>query len=94
MSSIQNFRRESGISAGDYVIMMTDGVADSFVAEDGELAQLIEFYLEENLSPQDLADRLLDDAVSHWDMEPGDDMSIMVVKVYDNICTAGGVFFN
>lgn len=94
MSEIDPYMRKSGISAGDYVIMMTDGVADSFVAEDGELAQLIEFYLEENLSPQDLADRLLDDAVSHWDMEPGDDMSIMVVKVYDNICTAGGVFFN
>lgn len=94
MSEIDPYMRKSGISAGDYVIMMTDGVADSFVAEDGELAQLIEFYLEENLSPQDLADRLLDDAVSHWDMEPGDDMSIMVVKVYDNICTAGGIFFN
>lgn len=84
MSEIEPYMRKSGISSGDYVIMMTDGVADSFDIGGGELEDLLAMYLEENLSPQDMADRLLDDAVSRWDMEPGDDMSIMVVKVYDN----------
>lgn len=84
MNEIEPYMRKSGISSGDYVIMMTDGVADSFAIEDRELESLIQIYLDENLNPQDMADRLLDDAVSQWDMEPGDDMSVMVVKVYDN----------
>ena len=40
---------------------------------------------EDRLNPQDIADRLLDEAMARWNMEPEDDMSVMVVKVYDNL---------
>lgn len=82
MSGMEPYMRKSGISSGDCVIMMTDGVADSFSGE--ELEDLLFEYIHSRLGPQDLADRLLDDAVANCDMEPGDDMSVMVVKVYEN----------
>lgn len=84
MSEMEPYLRKTGISAGDYVIMMTDGIADSFLENEEDLESFLWGHLEEKLSPQDLADRLLDEAVARWDMEPGDDMSVMVVKVYDN----------
>lgn len=84
MNEIEPYMRKSGITSGDYVIMMTDGVADSFVAEEGEMEELLLGYIDARLGPQEIADRLLDEALSRWDMEPGDDMSVMVVKVYDN----------
>ena len=82
MSEMEPYMRKSGISSGDCVIMMTDGVVDSFSEE--ELEDLLFEYIHSRLGPQDLADRLLDDAVANCDMEPGDDMSVMVVKVYEN----------
>lgn len=89
MNEIEPYMRKSGITSGDYVIMMTDGVADSFVTEEGEAEQLLLGYIDARLGPQDIADRLLDEALARWDMIPGDDMSVMVVKVYDN---ADGIF--
>lgn len=83
VNEIEPYMRKSGITSGDYVIMMTDGVADSFLAED-EVENLLQEYISARLGPQDMADRLLDEALSRWDMEPGDDMSVMIVKVYDN----------
>lgn len=84
MNEMEPYMRKSGISSGDYVIMMTDGVADSFSVGEGELEELLQGYINDRLGPQDIADRLLDDAVARWDMAPGDDMSVMAVKVYDN----------
>lgn len=85
MNEMEPYMRKSGIEAGDYVIMMTDGVADSFLEEQECLEILLWECLEERLGPQDIADRLLDEAMAHWNMEPEDDMSVMVVKIYDNM---------
>lgn len=84
LNDIEPYMRKTSISSGDYVIMMTDGVADSFLTEEFELEGLIWNYLEERLSPQDMADELLQEAVARWQGEPEDDMSVLVVKLYEN----------
>jgi stage II sporulation protein E len=84
MSEMEPYLRKSGITAGDYVIMMTDGVADSFLEEQEGLEEYLQKCMEKRLSPQDMADCLLDEAAARWDMEPVDDMSVMVVRVYEN----------
>lgn len=83
MNNIEPYMRKSGISSGDYVIMMTDGVADSFLTEEHELEELIWSCLERKLSPQDLAEQLLEEAILRWQSEPEDDMSVLVVKLYE-----------
>ena len=85
MDEMEPYMRNTGIAAGDYVIMMTDGVADSFLEEQECLEILLWECFEDRLNPQDIADRLLDEAMARWNMEPEDDMSVMVVKVYDNL---------
>ena len=84
MNEMEPYMRKSGIEAGDYVIMMTDGVADSFLEEQECFEILLWECLKEKLGPQDIADRLLDEAMVRWNMEPEDDLSVMVVKIYDN----------
>ena len=85
MNEMEPYMRKSGIEAGDYVIMMTDGVADSFLEEQECLEILLWECLEEKMSPQDIADQLLDEAMARCNMEPEDDMSVMAVKVYNNM---------
>lgn len=82
MNEMEPYMSSSGISVGDYVIMMTDGVADSFMTGSEEIEKLLFHCIDARLGAQEIADRLLDEAVSRWDMEPGDDMSVMVVKIY------------
>ena len=84
MNNIEPYMRKTEISSGDYVIMMTDGVADSFLSEEFELEELIWGYLERKISPQDMSDRILEEAVSRWKGEPDDDMSVLVVRLYEN----------
>ena len=84
MNELEPYMRKSDIEAGDYVIMMTDGVADSFLGEQECFEILLWECLKEKLGPQDMADRLLDEAMVRWNMEPEDDLSVMVVKIYDN----------
>lgn len=83
MNNIEPYMRKSSISSGDYVIMMTDGVADSFLSEEFELEELIWSYLENKMSPQDMSDQLLEEALVRWQGEPEDDMSVLVVKLYE-----------
>ena len=47
MTEIEPYTGKSGINAGDYVIMMTDGIADSFDMAIDELENLIMDALEQ-----------------------------------------------
>lgn len=76
------YMTKTGINAGDYVIMMTDGVADTFSMEEYELEHLIWEYCRKKMNPQELAENILDEAVKRWDGKPGDDMSVMAVAFY------------
>jgi len=82
MNEMEPYMAKSCITSGDYVIMMTDGVSDSFLSGEGNLELFLQECIEERLSPQVMADCLIEEATSRWETEPGDDMSVMVVQVY------------
>lgn len=82
MSGMEPYTAKSDISKGDYVIMMTDGVADSFSAKTEELEKRMKAYVETGFGAQEFSERLLRDAINLWGGEPQDDMSVLVVKLY------------
>lgn len=82
MSQMEPYMQTSGINGGDYVIMMTDGVADCFATEESELEMVIWQQLEKRKEPQLVAEEILSRALEKWGGEPGDDMSVLVVKIY------------
>ncbi len=69
------------LSAGDRVIMMTDGVLDALPGEDKE--QVMGKFLEEaeEMPPQELAEKILDFAVS-FIPAPRDDMTVLTAGIW------------
>lgn len=82
MAQMKPYMQTSGINAGDYVIMMTDGVVDCFATEESVLESVIWQQLEKRKEPQLAAEEILSRALEKWGGEPGDDMSVLVVKIY------------
>lgn len=82
MSGMEPYTSKIDINKGDYVIMMTDGVSDSFVECTEDLEQRLYHYLEQGLGAQEFSERVLRDAVRNQGGEPKDDMSVLVVKMY------------
>lgn len=76
---IESFTGKAEISTGDYVIMMTDGVADCFRTKENDL----ELYLEqcEIDQPEELAGAILEEAVYRSDGRVLDDMSVIVTGI-------------
>lgn len=85
MAELEPYTGKTGINAGDYVIMMTDGIADSFDMAIDVLENLIMDALEQKAGPKDLSDGILQAAIEHMNGECTDDMSVLVVKLYDNL---------
>lgn len=71
---------KTSISQGDMVILTSDGIADSF----GE--DMLESFILENkaLSPQELADSILEKSKSLCGGVPNDDMTVVVGKIFKN----------
>lgn len=71
---------------GDYLILMTDGVLDAFGEEDYEepLAQVIGELTEQN--PGELAEKLLHLAIHRSEGHIYDDMTILVIGIWENSC--------
>jgi stage II sporulation protein E len=71
---------------GDFIIMMSDGILDSFKNdEDGE--KVLRDYVDEIISnnPQEIADNILARAYSNCDGKPIDDMTVVVAKVWKKL---------
>ncbi len=83
VDDFEPYLRKELISAGDYVIMMTDGVVDSFSRENYELEEQLWEYFSARTGPQELAEHILQEAVRRQGGEPEDDMSVMAVTFYD-----------
>ena len=68
------------VGDGDNIILMTDGVADSFVSD-----QAVEEFVKScySLNPQNIADKILEQALANNDGRAKDDMSVLVVKVFN-----------
>lgn len=69
------------VSSGDYIILVSDGISDSFEND--------EVFKEEILSlraknPQELADQLLERALSKNKGYAIDDMTVLAIKIFEN----------
>lgn len=71
------------VEAGDMIIMVTDGIIDSFAGEDPGDRQLMKFIQQfESLNPQKVADNILEEANKCCDNKPCDDLTVLVAKVW------------
>lgn len=71
------------VESGDIIIMMTDGIIDSFIkGKDGD--KTIYEFIEKinNINPQRIADIILDKAYENCGGKPVDDMMVLVAKVW------------
>ncbi|PAB57627.1 stage II sporulation protein E [Anaeromicrobium sediminis] len=66
------------LDEGDFVIMMSDGISDA------DKEEWVLDFLKNNKSrnPQDIADKLLDEAIVKYDNEVKDDMTVLVSKMW------------
>jgi stage II sporulation protein E len=74
------------IESGNIIVMITDGIIDSFEnsaeGTSGE-RELIKFLEEvESINPQEIADKILEKAYENWGGVPGDDMMVLAAKVW------------
>jgi len=71
------------VEAGDMVIMVTDGVIDSFAGDDPGDRQLMRFIQQmEIMNPQQVADSILAEANSRCGGKPCDDLTVLAAKVW------------
>lgn len=69
------------IYSGDYVIMMTDGVSDAFADREEDLKEFLTCC--KIINPQELAERVLDEAVERCEGTARDDMSVIVAGIWE-----------
>jgi stage II sporulation protein E len=71
------------VDSGDSIIMMSDGIIDSFIKQETGEENLIELIEKINsTNPQEIADRILDKAYENCGSKPIDDMMVVVAKVW------------
>ncbi len=71
------------IDTGDMLIMMTDGIIDSFEGEEAGDRVLLKFLQEiQSINPQQVADDILERAMANCEGKPMDDMTVIVAKVW------------
>ncbi len=75
--------RNVQVEDGDYIIMVTDGILDSFQAEEKE--ECLEFILSEIKSnnPQEIADAILEKVLEVSPKPRADDMTVLVAGVWE-----------
>lgn len=71
-------KHEMDLGAGDMVLLFSDGVTDAFETEDA-LTTLIHRYY--HLSPQEIADGMLQDALIQSGGLPADDMTVVCIRI-------------
>lgn len=67
---------------GDYIIMMSDGVADAMTGENGENYLRTVMEEETKKNPQEIAGEILKAALVCQNFEPRDDMTVLVCGVF------------
>ena len=69
------------LSAGDYIILATDGITDSFVSNE-EYSSFVNNLTESN--PQTMAEKILKKALENCGGSAVDDMTIIISKIFKN----------
>lgn len=78
---IESYVGKVGISNGDYVIMMTDGVSDCFMNSEDDLSEYLKRC--EIINPHEIAKHILDEAVSRSGGKAADDMTVIVAGIWE-----------
>lgn len=83
-SNVETVRMEKQLQDGDYVILLTDGVLDAIGEEDYE--RVLEEHISEltEISPGELAERLLELALRSCGGHIRDDMTVLVAGIWEN----------
>lgn len=83
MSNIEMELLSKKIESGELIIMMTDGIVDSFKKEQDSEKPLLKFIQEiDSINPQEIADTILSEAYNNYKGTPMDDMLVLVAKVW------------
>ncbi|MCX7746358.1 MAG: stage II sporulation protein E [Clostridia bacterium] len=86
LSNIETELIKKNVESGDFVIMLTDGILDSFNNETNKEKALTQFIQEiDTLNPQEIADLILNKAYDNCEGKPTDDMMVLVAKVWKRI---------
>ena len=78
---IESYVGKVGISNGDYVIMMTDGVSDCFMNSEDDLSEYLKRC--EIINPHEIAKHILDEAVRRSGGKAADDMTVIVAGIWE-----------
>lgn len=86
LSDIETEMICKNVSNGDFIIMVSDGIIDSFKSEEGGEKSLVNYIEEiENVNPQGIADIILNKAYSNSGNKAIDDMTVLVAKVWKKV---------
>ena len=77
------YLKKTNINSGDYVIMMTDGVADVFAGKEEELEELLSE--KKIVNPQELAETILEESIRRCGGYAYDDMSVIEAGVWERV---------
>ena len=81
VSDIKPVVKKVVISGNDFVVIATDGVSDSFENDEIFKEEIVSI---KTKNPQELADQLLEKALSKNKGYAVDDMTILVVKIFES----------
>lgn len=86
LSDIETEMICKNVSSGDFIVMVSDGIIDSFKADEEGEKSLVN-YIEEiqNINPQGIADTILNKAYSNNGNKAIDDMTVLVAKVWKKV---------
>lgn len=84
LSSIETELIHKKMDQGGFIIMVSDGVLDSFKTdeEEGEKVAVRLLQSSKSTNPQEIADILLDEAYRRSESDPADDMTVIVAKIW------------
>jgi stage II sporulation protein E len=87
LSSVELELIHKNVGNGDFIVMVSDGIVDSFKNSQDSILEVQNVIQEiSSKNPQKIADDLLERALAHCpDREPVDDMLVMVSKVWKSL---------
>ncbi|WP_051569230.1 stage II sporulation protein E [Alkaliphilus transvaalensis] len=82
LSDIEVEKNQQKLNDGDFIIMISDGILEVNKGEEGE--DWVEKYLKDakTRNPQELADKILHQALQYTGNQPEDDMTVLVTKLW------------
>ena len=77
--------KKLSVTEGDFIVMVTDGIAEACGEEEGEewVADILK--VTNNQNPQEIARIIFERAMEYYDGQAGDDMTVLVSKVWKSI---------